>query len=99
MKSTTKNRRTALGAAALATLILGALAPRAGAQVSANAPVVLNAGTVIPVTLNTELSSGQAHAGDTFTATVDDSKPAYRAIMQGATVDGVVRQATPQAPC
>ncbi len=99
MKLTTHNQRKMIGAAAVAAVFLGAAAPMAGAQTrtGSQAQVVLDPGTIIPVKLDTELSSAQAQAGDTFTATVDSSKPAYRAIMQGATVDGVVRSATPQA--
>jgi len=96
MKSTIQNQQKMIGAAAIASFILATAAPMAGAQSYTNAPVVLNSGTVIPVKLNSELMSNTAQAGDTFTATVDDSKPAYRAIMQGATVDGIVRQAVPQ---
>lgn len=63
----------------------------------ANDQVTLDPGTVIPVTLNTELTSNKSAAGDTFTATVDTSREAYNTLMQGATVDGVVRHATPQS--
>ena len=59
--------------------------------------VDLYPGTVIPVKLNTELSSNKSQEGDTFTAAVDDSKEAYNSIMQGATISGVVRHVTPQA--
>ena len=99
MKLTTHNPRRMIHAAAIASVIFGAAAPMAGAQTRSysQAQVVLDPGTIIPVKLDSELSSNQAHAGDTFTATVDSSKPAYRAIMQGATVDGVVREATPQS--
>jgi hypothetical protein len=84
------------GLATLATISVAGSAPGFSAKVrkAQAAPVVLTAGTVIPVKLNSELSSDQSRAGDTFTATVDDSKPAYRAIMRGGTVDGVVREAT-----
>ena len=99
MKTTITNTKLALSTAALAVAALGAGAPTAFAQTRAysNSQVTLDAGTVIPVKLNTELSSKQAQAGDTFTASVDDSKPAYTRILQGATVDGVVREATPQS--
>lgn len=85
----------AMGAAAIAAVILGAGAPIASAQT--NKQVVLDPGTVIPVKLSTELDSSQAQVGDTFTTTVDDGKAAYNRIMQGATVDGIVRQVTPQS--
>jgi hypothetical protein len=58
--------------------------------------VMLTPGTVIPVTTNTELSSNGSSKGDTFTATIDNSKQAYDNIMRGATVEGVVAEATPQ---
>lgn len=86
--------RKAFGLAALAAVLLGAGVPAARAQT--NTQVVLNSGTVIPVRLDTELSSSQSQPGDTFTATVDDSKQAYNTILQGARVDGVVRAATPR---
>ena len=92
-----QNRRRALGIAALAAVLVGASAPVGRAQTNSNAPVDLSAGTVIPVKLNTELSSNQSQQGDAFTATVDDSKQAYNSIMHGATVTGVVRQVTPQS--
>ena len=81
--------------AALAAVLVGTQTPRATAQSSR--PVTLTPGTVIPVKLNTALSSNESSQGDTFTAAVDDSKQAYSAILRGATVDGVVRRATPQA--
>ena len=81
--------------AAAALFITGA--PILHAQNNSRAQVDLSPGTIIPVKLSTELSSNQAQAGDTFTATVDDSKEAYHSIMQGATVSGVVRRATPQS--
>ena len=89
------SRSKAIGVAAIAAALFSGSTPLVHAQ--RNTQVVLDPGTVIPVKLDTELSSNQAQVGDTFTATVDDSKPAYRAIMQGATVDGVVREVTPQA--
>jgi hypothetical protein len=58
--------------------------------------VVLDPGTVIPVTLDTELSSNFSRDGDRFTATVDTSRQAYNNLMSGATVEGVVRRAVPQ---
>jgi len=56
--------------------------------------VNLDPGTVIPVILSTGLSSNGSSPGDTFTATVDNSKDAYDRILRGATVAGVVRGAT-----
>jgi len=96
----TQTRRGALGVAALAAVFACASAPvlhAQAAQTSSSDQVDLYPGTVIPVKLSTELSSNHAQAGDTFTAAVDDSKEAYNSIMQGATVSGVVRHATPQS--
>ena len=86
----------ALGIAALAAVLVGASAPVGHAQ-AGNSQVDLSAGTVIPVKLNTELSSNQSQTGDAFTASVDDSKEAYDSIMHGATVTGVVRHVTAQS--
>jgi len=102
-----------IGPALAAALALGAVgAPRASAQatdrdsegyrsttttVRSGDQVALDPGSVIPVTLNTELSSNNSQPGDTFTATVDTSREAYNHLMKGATVDGVVRRATPQS--
>ena len=81
---------TTAAAAVLAAALFGAQAPIAHAQ-NNGSNVVLNQGTVIPVRLNTELSSNGSQRGDTFTATVDNSKSAYRQILEGATLDGFVR--------
>lgn len=94
MKQKTHNPLKAMGLVALAALTIGGLAPVARAHTLDN--VVLAPGTVIPVKLDTALSSKDASVGSTFTATVDDSKAAYNNIMQGATVKGVVRAVTPQ---
>jgi len=100
-------KRGALAVAALAAVFAGANAPALHAQASSDDQISnsqsssdqvdLYPGTVIPVKLSAELSSKQAQAGDTFTAAVDDSKEAYNSIMQGATVAGIVRHATPQS--
>lgn len=83
--------RNAVVSAALATALVVAQAPVAMAQ--NNSDIVLNQGTVIPVKLNTELTSNGMQQGDTFTATVDTTKDAYRQILEGATVEGVVDEA------
>ena len=79
-------------------------APAAPAQspvsetvVRASDQVALDPGSVIPVTLNTELNSKTSAVGDTFTASVDTSRSAYNALMRGGIVDGVVRRVTPQS--
>lgn len=96
MNITHSSRLQTFALAAVTAAVLGAGAPFAAAQTGANDQVVLDAGTVIPVTLNTELSSNNSHNGERFTASVDESRQAYRNILSGASVDGVVRQATPQ---
>ncbi len=92
-----QTRRGALGIAALAAILVGVGAPVGYAQTNSGGQVDLYPGTVIPVKLNTELSSNHAQEGDAFTAAVDDTKEAYNSIMQGATVSGVVRHVTPQS--
>jgi len=88
----------ALGAAAIVTLLIGSSAPAVYAATTSTITdrVVLDPGTVIPVILETELSSNGSTAGDTFRATVDTSKEAYNNILQGATIGGFVRSATPR---
>ncbi len=96
LKPTMKNLHLAprILATAIAAVLLTATSA-AFAQ-SNNRQLVLNSGTVIPVFLNTELTSNNSQAGDTFNASVDDSKPGYSA-MQGTIITGVVRNATPQS--
>lgn len=80
---------------AAATLItLGVAVPTTHAQ--SNNRITLDPGTVIPVTLNDEISSDGSSNGDTFTATVDANRNAYSPL-SGATVDGVVKHATAQS--
>lgn len=80
---------------AAAALWVGIGAPSARAEtITTTDRVTLDPGTVIPVILNTELTSNGSISGDTFTATVDTSTDAYNNIMQGATVGGFVREAT-----
>ncbi len=72
-------------------------AASAPANNTASDRVVLDPGTVIPVLLNTELSSKTANAGDTFTAKVDTNRSAYNSLLRGAEVEGVVRHVSPQS--
>ena len=82
---------------ALVAVMIGASASISQAQTSHQGDqVVLTPGTVIPVTLDTEISSDRSTSGDTFTATVDTSRDAYNRILQGASVSGVVRNAQPR---
>jgi len=96
-KNRNQSRPSTLGVVALAAALVGMSAPILHAQSSSRAQVDLYPGTVIPVKLNTALSSNQSQKGDAFTATVDDSKEAYNSIMQGASVTGIVRHATPRS--
>jgi len=87
--------------AAIAGLGITAGAPAVQAQSSYSSSdstrVVLNPGTVIPVVLNDELTSRDSTSGDTFTATVDTSRAVYNRMLNGATVDGEVVNATAQS--
>jgi hypothetical protein len=56
----------------------------------------LPSGTVIPVKLDTELSSNNSSRGDTFTTTVDNNKSGYANMLDGATVKGVVNDVQPR---
>ena len=82
----------ALAAVAAATLSVSVQ----GAFAQSGQPIVLGSGTVIPVKLNSTLSSKTARDGDTFTASVDNSKKAYDDILHNATVEGVVDSASPK---
>jgi len=82
-------------AAVAAAVMLGVSAPATqAATTSTTDRVVLEPGTVIPVILDTELTSNSSMSGDTFRATVDTSREAYSNILQGATIGGFVRSAT-----
>jgi len=97
--TSTQQRRfgNALSLGLIATAMFTACsAVTAQSYQSRNERQTLSSGTVIPVTLNTELSSDGSSRGDGFTAAVDNSKQAYDGIMRGATVSGVVRKATAQ---
>jgi hypothetical protein len=55
--------------------------------------VALRAGTVLPVRLDSNLSSDNSMRGDTFTATV---RSGYYGLPEGTKVDGVVRRVSPR---
>jgi hypothetical protein len=62
-----------------------------------NPQVSFSRGTILPVTLNSELSSNTSVQGDTFVASIDNSKiSAYGRSMRDATVTGVVNDASPE---
>lgn len=96
MKSTlSRNAYIAVPASLLATMIcsIGLLT---NAQ-ECGRSIKLNSGTVIPVKLDSELSSAQSYKGDTFTATVQDSsKSNYYGLPSGTQVEGVVRSVKPK---
>ena len=109
---TNRIKTAAFATAALLTAGLGgptAYAQNNDANDGANVPittaqagnpggqVVLDPGTVIPVLLNTELTSKNSSAGDTFTASVDTSRSAYNSLLRGAMVDGIVRHVSAQS--
>jgi len=87
--------------ATAATLFIttGTVAPTAtlAATYGSSSQVQLDPGTVIPVILTTELTSNNSQIGDTFTANVDTSRPPYDSVMNGAVVQGIVRDAEPQS--
>ncbi|HLV80753.1 MAG TPA: copper amine oxidase N-terminal domain-containing protein [Chthonomonadaceae bacterium] len=85
--------RRAIGSMALAGMMTAALISGAGAQMRT---VSLSSGTVIPVKLNTTLSSQNAQQGDTFTATVPDDQANDYNLPVGTEVEGVVRDVRPQ---
>ena len=90
--------RVAICASAALLVAAPIFAPAAGAAVYRNGDqIVLDPGTVIPVTLNNELSSSSAQVGDTFSANVDTSRQAYNSAMNGAVVEGVVRDVQAQS--
>jgi len=91
------NNQIKFAAVAATTLCaVGAAAPVVQAQSTTryNDDINLAPGTVIPVTLNTQISSADASEGDTFTATVDTRREAYDSMLRGATVDGAVKHVT-----
>jgi len=63
---------------------------------TANREDVIEAYTVIPVTLNTRLSSTESRRGDRFTANVRTQDNAYGAIPYGSYVEGHVTEVRPQ---
>ena len=82
-----------MGLAALAVTMtwgsmLGALANPAYRAVS------LDAGSVIPVKLDNELSSNNTHKGDTFTVTLrNDTDAEFYHLPTGTRIEGIVREA------
>ena len=61
------------------------------------AAVRLDAGTVIPVTLDRPLTSNGNVRGDKFTATVKADTPGYLGLPVGSVIEGTVMEAKPKA--
>ncbi len=56
----------------------------------------LEAGTVVPVTLDRQLTSNGNAKGDTFTATIKSDTPGYLGLPEGSVIEGVVMEAKPK---
>ena len=74
----------------VASLILSGSAARPAAAVR------LDAGTVIPVTLDRQLTSNGNVKGDHFTATVKADTPGYLGLPPGSVIEGVIMEAKPK---
>ncbi len=66
------------------------------ANIHRDAIATLYKSTVIPVRLNTELSSNESRAGDKFTATIDSTDGVYSNFPIGSKIEGRVVSATRQ---
>lgn len=81
----------AMGAAALTAAMMGSTMTGARAQ-SDTRNLALEAGSVIPVKLDNELSSNNTRKGDTFTVTLrNDADAEYYRLPTGTHIEGVVR--------
>ena len=67
-----------------------------GMGVSARAAIRLDAGTVIPVTLDRQLTSNGNQKGDKFTATVKGDDGSYQGLPAGSVIEGVIMEAKPK---
>jgi len=86
-----KHRRT-LGLAALAATMTWGTTLSALAQPIVPA-ITLDAGSVLPVKLDDELSSNNTRKGDTFTVTIrNDADAEYYRLPTGTRIEGVVRE-------
>ena len=95
-KSGTRSQIKNLGLAALAATMTWGTMFAAQAQ-SQNRTVAIDAGSVIPVKLDQELSSNAARKGDTFTVTLrNDADAEYYRLPTGSHIEGVVRDARPK---
>jgi hypothetical protein len=69
---------------------------QSGSAVAGMRTISVPAGAVVPVNLDSDLSSATAHAGDTFTATVRSSAPGDSEFPAGTKLEGVVTEAVPK---
>lgn len=83
-----------LSAMAFGMVMTTALAPVSFAQRART--IRLDAGTVIPVRLERELSSRENRSGDRFTATVREDSQGYTILPEGTTLEGTIRTARPK---
>lgn len=68
--------------------------PSAGSQVAGVRTISVPRGAVVPVTLDTQLSSETARRGETFTASITSEQAGDSEFPAGTKVEGVVREAT-----
>lgn len=88
----TNYRNTFIGlGVATASLIL-----TSSAVSNSAAAIRLDAGTVIPVTLDRQLTSNGNQKGDKFTATVKADNPGYLGLPDGSVIEGVIMEAKPK---
>lgn len=84
-------------APALCATLTVAVARTDAAQQNRPRQVVLEEGTVLPVLLETPLSSNKSRKGDRFTAVIRTSeRTTYLGLPQGTRLEGVVVEATPR---
>jgi len=70
---------------------------QSGSAVAGMRTISVPAGAVVPVNLDTDLSSATARVGDTFTATVRSSAPGDSEFPAGTKLEGVVTEAVPKS--
>lgn len=67
-----------------------------GSEVAGIRTISVPAGAVVPVNLDSDISSGTARVGDTFTATVRSNAPGDSEFPAGTKLEGVVTEAMPK---
>ena len=85
-----KNTFAGIGIVAVGLTLAGTARPAQAARVT------LDAGTVIPVTLDRQLTSNGNQKGDKFTATVKSDTPGYLGLPEGSVIEGVIMEAKPK---